>query len=117
MAEQKTTEQKIDELDKKIEQIKAQKRAILNREKKALKKARDHRLIQIGAEVESICGEITDLEAFKNYLIKYKTFIKKTQEKAEPVEQTSSYRSVIDDVIGDTLPTSANLDYLKESNY
>lgn len=80
MAEQKTTEQKIDELDKKIEQIKAQKRAILNREKEAERKARTKRLISIGAEVEAICGEITDIEAFKSYLTQYAYKIKQTQE-------------------------------------
>ena len=80
MAEARPTEERIAELDKKIEQIKAQKKAILQREKQAERKARTKRLIQIGAEVEAVCGEITDLEAFKDYLSKYSYAIKKTQE-------------------------------------
>lgn len=90
MAEARPTEERIAELDKKIEQIKAQKKAILQREKQAERKARTKRLIQIGAEVEAICGEITDLEAFKEYLSKYSYAIKKTQEpKSEPVNDVS----------------------------
>lgn len=79
MAEQRSTDEKIAELDKKIKQIKAQKKAIIQREKQAERKARTKRLIQIGAEVESICGEITDLEAFKDYLCRYGYAIRKTQ--------------------------------------
>ena len=80
MAEPRPTEERIAELDKKIEQIKAQKKAILQREKQAERKARTKRLIQIGAEVEAICGEITDLEAWKRYLTQYKVAIQRTQE-------------------------------------
>ena len=83
MAEARSAEERIAELDKKIEQIKAQKKAILKREKQAERKARTKRLIQIGAEVEAICGEITDLEAFKKYLSKYAYTIKKTQQPKE----------------------------------
>ena len=50
MAEARPTEERIAELDKKIEQIKAQKKAILQREKQAERKARTKRLIQIGAD-------------------------------------------------------------------
>ena len=96
MAEPRPTEERIAELDKKIEQIKAQKKAILQREKQAERKARTKRLIQIGAEVEAICGEITDIEALKEYLSKYAYAIKKTQ---QPKEE---------------LP---NLDYLKDTSY
>ena len=46
MAEARPTEERIAELDKKIEQIKAQKKAILQREKQAERKARTKRLIQ-----------------------------------------------------------------------
>ena len=40
MAEQKSSEERIAELDKRIEQIKAQKKAIIQREKQAERKAR-----------------------------------------------------------------------------
>ena len=80
MAEPRPTEERIAELDKKIEQIKAQKKAILQREKQAERKARTKRLIQIGAEVEHYAGcEITDLEAFKKYLEQYAYAIARTQ--------------------------------------
>lgn len=79
MAEARPIKDRIAELDKKIEQIKAQKKAILQREKQAERKARTKRLIQIGAEVEAICGEITDLEAFKDYLSIYAYAIARTQ--------------------------------------
>ncbi len=80
MAEAKATEERIAELDKKIEQIKAQKKALLQREKQAERKMRTKRLIRIGAEVEAFCGEIKDIEAFRDYLSKYSYAIKKTQE-------------------------------------
>ncbi len=60
---------KIDEIkaqkDAKIDQIKAQKRALLNREKQAERKARNHRLICIGAEVESVLGPLADADISK----------------------------------------------------
>lgn len=83
MSEPRPTEERIAELDKKIEQIKAQKKAILQREKQAERKARTKRLIQIGAEVEAFCGEITDLEAFKKYLEQYSYAIARTQPPAK----------------------------------
>ena len=69
MAEKKSAEDRVADLDKKIKQMQAQKRAILQREKEAARKARTKRLIRIGAEVEAYCGEITDLDAFKDYAL------------------------------------------------
>lgn len=45
---------KIDKLELKINQLKAQKQAILAREKEKERKARTRRLIQIGAIIESM---------------------------------------------------------------
>ena len=59
------------------------KRAILQREKEAARKARTKRLIRIGAEVEAYCGEITDLDAFKDYLQQYSAAIRGTQKKEQ----------------------------------
>ena len=56
MAERKTNEQKLEELEKKMEQLKAQRKAIIAREKAAERKARTKRLIEIGAEVEAALG-------------------------------------------------------------
>lgn len=71
MAEARPTEERIAELDKKIEQIKAQKKAILQREKQAERKARTKRLIEIGGAVESVLGqpiEKEDLPKLINFL-------------------------------------------------
>ena len=56
MATTKSPEERLAELDKRLEQIKAQKRALINRNKKAERTARNHRLIEIGATVESVLG-------------------------------------------------------------
>lgn len=47
------------------------------------RKARTKRLIRIGAEVEAYCGEITDLDAFKDYLQQYSAAIRGTQKKEQ----------------------------------
>lgn len=47
------SKEKIDELDKKIEQLKARKQALIAREKEQERKERTRRLIQIGATIES----------------------------------------------------------------
>ena len=56
MSEIRSTEERIAELDKKMEQIKAQKKAILQREKEIQRKARTRRLIEVGGAVESVLG-------------------------------------------------------------
>lgn len=86
MAESKLMAEKIAELDRKIEQMKAQKKAILQKEKEAERKARTKRLISIGAEVERYAKcEITNLESFRKYLEKYAYAIAKTQEDSAPI--------------------------------
>lgn len=81
MATTKTTDERIAELDKKMLQIKAQKRQLQARAKADERKKRTHRLIQIGAEVEKYCGEITDLESFSKYVSQYSAAISNTQHK------------------------------------
>lgn len=56
MSEIRSAEERIAELDKKMEQIKAQKKAILQREKEIQRKARTRRLIEVGEAVESVLG-------------------------------------------------------------
>ena len=71
MAEQKSSEERIAELDKRIEQIKAQKKAIIQREKQVERKARTKRLIEIGGAAESVLGrpfQDGDLQKFINFL-------------------------------------------------
>lgn len=72
-------EERLAELDEKEKQIKARKRALRSRANAIKKTERNHRLILIGAEVEAYCGEITDLESFKEYLAQYKGAIRATQ--------------------------------------
>lgn len=47
------SKEKVDELDKKIEQLKARKQALIAREKEQERKERTRRLIKIGATIES----------------------------------------------------------------
>lgn len=59
---------KLNEIDEKIKKLKAQKQAILAREKEKERKARTRRLIQIGAIIESIGIDSVNLaEDFKKY--------------------------------------------------
>lgn len=70
----------IEKLEKEI----AQKKERLKQEKAKLKaqerKARNHRLIELGALIESICGEL-DLEKFAQYLDSYESYIIKNCKK------------------------------------
>jgi flagellar biosynthesis GTPase FlhF len=54
---------KVDEIEKKIEQLKAQKQAILARTREQERKARTKRLIEIGAIVEKNLGISSTIEA------------------------------------------------------
>ena len=62
----KTNEQRRDELNKKIEQLRAQRQALDARISKEQRAARTRRLIEIGAEVEAALGYSLDtIEARK----------------------------------------------------
>ncbi|MGL5767495.1 MAG: hypothetical protein ACRCX8_17835 [Sarcina sp.] len=56
---------KVDKLEEKINQLKAQKQAILAREKEKERKARTRRLIQIGAIIENM--GIDNIELADNF--------------------------------------------------
>lgn len=80
MAETKTAEEKLAELDEQIEKIKARKKAILSKQKEEERKARTKRLIAIGAEVEHYAGcPITDMDSFKDFLKIHKKALAETQ--------------------------------------
>ena len=72
---------KVDKLELKINQLKAQKQAILAREKEKERKARTRRLIQIGAIIESMGIDNVELaDKFKSYFAdneKSKTWLEK----------------------------------------
>ena len=60
--------EKLDKIEEKINQLKAQKQAILVREKEKERKARTRRLIQIGAIVENMGIDNIELaNKFKSY--------------------------------------------------
>ena len=66
-----------------LEHLRKQLKAKEAAEKKFQKRQRDHRLIQIGAIVESYCGEIEDLDAFSNYIQQYSRAIQRTQQQQQ----------------------------------
>lgn len=53
--------EKIDKIEDKINQLKAQKQAIMSREKEKERKVRTRRLIQIGAIIENMGIDTIDL--------------------------------------------------------
>lgn len=57
MANRRTTEEQLEALSKKQEQMKAQEKALKKRLSEENRKARTRRLIKIGAEVESVYGK------------------------------------------------------------
>ena len=62
------TTSKIDKLEEKIKQLKAQKQALISREKEKERKVRTRRLIQIGAIIDSMGIDDVDLaDKFKQY--------------------------------------------------
>ena len=62
------TTSKIDKLEEKIKQLKAQKQALIYREKEKERKARTRRLIQIGAIIDSMGIDDVELaDKFKQY--------------------------------------------------
>ena len=73
--------EKIDKIEQKINQLKAQKQAILAREKEKERKARTRRLIQIGAIIENMRIDNIELaNKFKSYFEdndKSKTWLEK----------------------------------------
>lgn len=71
MATRKTDEQRLLELKKQMEQLKAKEKIIKTRQSEKQRKARTKRLIEIGAVVESVLGrpiEKEDLPKLKKFL-------------------------------------------------
>ena len=71
MAKRKTTVEKITDLDKRMERMAAQKKQLMARKKEEDRKARNRRLIIIGAEVEKILGrpiEEKDIPKLRRFL-------------------------------------------------
>lgn len=68
MAEQKSYGVRADELEKKIAQLKEYRKDLLQRQKSADRKARTHRLIQLGGMLESAFDCEVDPGVFAAYL-------------------------------------------------
>lgn len=75
----------LEDIEKRIAQLQAQKKAIIAKNKQKERKERNHRLIQVGALVEKYSGEITNLDSFETYLKSYGTYIKKGQSEIKDV--------------------------------
>lgn len=71
--------ERIESIEKKIEQLKAQKQAIVQREKEKERKARTRRLIQIGALFEKYIG-IDTVEGTEEWLKEHTGQQKKDQD-------------------------------------
>ena len=93
MATIRTYEERIEALDKKQEQLKAQKKALQAKMRTQERKARTKHLIEVGAEVERIC-KITDMAAFRRYLEQYRGAIRRTQ----PQEPSGVGESIAPDI-------------------
>lgn len=71
MSSRKTTAELLEDLELKESQIAARKKALKQRAREEERRARTHRLIEIGAEVESVLGhpiEKEDLPKLRNFL-------------------------------------------------
>jgi hypothetical protein len=68
MSEIRSAEERIAELDKKMEQIKRRKRQSYREKKKYSEKARTRRLIEVGGAVESVLGHPIEKEDIPNLI-------------------------------------------------
>ena len=87
MANRRTTEEQLEALSKRQEQMKAQEKALKKRLSEENRKARTRRLIKIGAEVESVYGKAIEedkLPRLRKFLQEYRgSFLTKALEKAD----------------------------------
>ena len=80
----KTDAEKLADIEKKLEQLKAQKQTIIAREKEKERKERTHRLIQIGAEIESRLNfSFEDTKALCDYFNKFPESLNKVKKYIE----------------------------------
>lgn len=72
MARRRTTSEQISYVDNRMEQLAAQKKQLVARKKEEDRKARNHRFMVLGGEVEKILGrklEDEDLPKIKRFLM------------------------------------------------
>lgn len=83
----RTSNERLAEINKKIEQMQAQAKAVEQKIKADERKKRTKRLIAIGAEVEHYAAcEIVDMDALKKYLAQYGYAIAATQAATQKTE-------------------------------
>ena len=93
---QRTYDERIDELRKKQEQLKAQERDLMKRQSAEERKKRTRRLIELGGIVESVLGRPTvdeDKIRFLNFLKKQETngkFFTKAMNEKEPKNENNA---------------------------
>lgn len=93
--------EKIDEIEKKIAQLKAQKQALIAREKEKERKERTRRLIQIGSVIESRLNlNLEEVEKMCDYLHEFpqsfdkvKTYINKQLEVTSSLENKGNVKN------------------------
>lgn len=73
------TEERISDIDKKMEQLKAQKRALQARQSKEERKKRTKRLIEVGATVEKVLGRPIEHDELPKLL----NFLKQQEERGQ----------------------------------
>lgn len=93
---QRTYDERIDELRKKQEQLKAQERDLMKRQSADERKKRTRRLIELGGIVESVLGRPTvdeDKIRFLNFLKKQENngkFFTKAMNEKEPKNENNA---------------------------
>lgn len=93
MADRKSAQQRAEDIDKQIEQLRNKKKEILQREKAAERKARTHRLVQLGGILESAFGFEIDPEMLAAYLaMRLKNRDGSTSEKTVGQQQAFYYQ-------------------------
>lgn len=103
------TKDKIDKIDKQMEQLKARKQALLAKNREVERKKRTKRLIEIGAVVEKVLGELGEVERerFLNELIiQQDHFIEVLANGPEPYSETclESFEDSSDNSDDDEIP-------------
>lgn len=73
------TEERLADIDKKMEQLKAQKRALQARQSAEERKKRTKRLIEVGATVEKVLGRPIEQEELPKLL----NFLKQQEERGQ----------------------------------
>lgn len=89
MASKKTYDERIAELQKRQEQLKAQERALKSRQSEEERKKRTRRLIELGGIVESVLGRPTTDEDKERFLM----FLRHQEQNGKYFSRTMNMRN------------------------